>query len=574
MSPGDVASLGTFVNQATNGGAENSKVGWTLSGTGATAANLVVDTTNKFEGNAGLAWTPANANNYLTNAPITITANQGLSGRACAALVATKTTSSLKTLEAYNGSGVLGTVTILPSTNYQPTILNFSCPASGAASIRIGAGDTTIIYVDSLKWGDANGINLTSDDASIVLSQQFDRTGEVMAYAGSCPINTVSTANKVIGLSSGDYIGAKYYNLYTKLWNGLLATSGAGVTISSAAGASAAADWAANKTIRVDFRDLVLRGIGSFNTVIGQYQGDGFGSHNHGGGSHKHVSSLAITGGPFGNTPGNYANVIAGSAYTTTTAAYTSTEAIINTEGGTETRGKNVGVLYCMNYTGVYAAPIVLSGRAPTVTTFTSGSGTYTPPLGVTYLSVKITGGGGGGSGSGISGAGYGGAGGASTFGASLLTANGGGGGLYSNQPSGGGGAGGTASIGSGATGTTVTGGYGNGGAGISGQSPAGGGGGNNPFGGAGGGGSITLPTGYSGAAKTGGGGGGASGSGITYSGSGGGAGGYVDAVVTPQVSFVYNVGAAGAAGSAGSGGAAGGAGGSGYIEVIEHYGN
>jgi len=69
-----------------------------------------------------------------------------------------------------------------------------------------------------------------------------------------------------------------------------------------------------------------------------------------------------------------------------------------------------------------------------TVQRLTSGSAqTYTTPSGVKYLKVKMVGGGGGGAGSGttasLSGSNYGGNGGNTTFGTSLLTANGGSGG-------------------------------------------------------------------------------------------------------------------------------------------------
>ena len=105
------------------------------------------------------------------------------------------------------------------------------------------------------------------------------------------------------------------------------------------------------------------------------------------------------------------------------------------------------------------------SYTAPTIQTFTTGSGTYTTPAGVKYLVVELVGGGGGGSGSGTGAPGAGGAGGNTTFGSSFLTANGGNGASVDVALGNTGGTGGTASIGVGATGLAIQG--GSGGSGI-----------------------------------------------------------------------------------------------------------
>lgn len=160
LSEVDRDSLGTFKNYAVNGGAEQSKAGWSVSGTSAALTDLARDLTNKYEGNAGFTWTPANADNYLTNAALSITANQGLSGRDCAALVFTKTTATTHAIEAYDGTNVLQTVTIPASTTFAPVSINWPCSSSGSNRIRFNAGATTAISFDSLKWGDARGVNL------------------------------------------------------------------------------------------------------------------------------------------------------------------------------------------------------------------------------------------------------------------------------------------------------------------------------------------------------------------------------------------------------------------------------
>lgn len=207
--------------------------------------------------------------------------------------------------------------------------------------------------------------------------------------------------------------------------------------------------------------------------------------------------------------------------------------------------------------------------KAPTVQKFTSGSGTYTTPTNPSplYIKVKMVGAGGGGAGSGTSAAGAGGNGGNTTFGTSLLTANGGAGAAASSTT---GGAGGTASLGTGPIGTALSGGNGGGGVGV--NQGNGGAGGASYFGGAGPGGG-TIVAGVAGKTNTGGGGGGAGGIVASGSAAGGGAGGFVDAIIAaPSATYAYAVGAAGTAGAAGASGFAGGAGGSGYIIVEEYY--
>lgn len=219
--------------------------------------------------------------------------------------------------------------------------------------------------------------------------------------------------------------------------------------------------------------------------------------------------------------------------------------------------------------------------KAPTMQTFTSGSGTYTTPSGVKYLRVRMVAGGAGGGGGGSAGDNDGSSGNNSTFGTSLLTAGAGGAG---NRGSNGGvgGAAGTATISSPAYGTAIagsTGGYGGqyarGATGLVAQLK-GGDGGITPFCGSNGKGRADT-TSTAAAANTGAGGGGggvnANVATTVLTGGGGGAGGYVDAIIpSPSATYSYAVGAGGSGGAAGTDGYAGGAGGSGYIEVTEYY--
>lgn len=210
---------------------------------------------------------------------------------------------------------------------------------------------------------------------------------------------------------------------------------------------------------------------------------------------------------------------------------------------------------------------------SPTIQTFTSGSGTYVLPAGVSWIKVRMAGGGGGGGGGGINGtAGVGTAGGNTTFGS--LSTNGGGAGST----------GGNAACSGGTTTFSGTG-YAYNGAVGGGASFAGGGfdsrvaggmGGGTPFGGAGGAGQYNL-AGSGATANTGSGGGGggtnSNGANVMVSGGGGCAGGYIETWINdPASSYSYAIGASSSGGTAGTSGSAGGNGAAGVIVVEEYY--
>ena len=204
-------------------------------------------------------------------------------------------------------------------------------------------------------------------------------------------------------------------------------------------------------------------------------------------------------------------------------------------------------------------------------------SGTYTTPAGCVRIEIIAQAAGGGSAGSGTSGATNGGVGGNTTFGTSLISANGG------NPPS----SAGLATGGQGGTGGATnspaieierT----QGGGGVASNAnpngtssyPMPGAGGSSRFGGGGVGGGANS-SGGAGGANTGGGGGGSGADAVASSitGGAGGAGESVRAIINaPAATYPYAVGAGGTAGAAGSNGRPGSAGGSGGIWVIEYY--
>jgi hypothetical protein len=239
---------------------------------------------------------------------------------------------------------------------------------------------------------------------------------------------------------------------------------------------------------------------------------------------------------------------------------------------GTPTRLANGTNGQYLKSNGGTAAPSWQSFTAPTIQTFTSGSGTYTTPANVRYIKVRMVGGGGGGAGSGTANGSAAGAGGNTTFGTSLLVANGGQAGarIQSNLT------GGTASLGTGPIGFAWTGGSGGNSQYVptGGFEGAGGTGGGTMFG-PGGAGGAAGSIGRAAAANTGGGGGGGGGANAVtlYTGGGGSGGGYLDAIINaPSATYAYAVGAGGTAGGAGTSGFAAGAGAAGVIIVEEYY--
>jgi len=222
-----------------------------------------------------------------------------------------------------------------------------------------------------------------------------------------------------------------------------------------------------------------------------------------------------------------------------------------------------------------FVNPYTYAVSAPTVTRYTSGSGTYTVPSGVQYLVVELVGGGGGGGGGGTTGATNGATGGTTSFGS--LSATGGAGGVASAN-----GGGFIAIAGGSGSGGDINGNGGTAAANVPGNSslgtptnnyaPAGG---NSIYGGGGAGGTNGGGAGFNGYGY-GGGGGGAGGTnaagGLTASGGGGG-GGYCQKVISnPSATYSYAVGAGGASGTVGTNGAAGGAGSAGIIIIYEYY--
>lgn len=100
----------------------------------------------------------------------------------------------------------------------------------------------------------------------------------------TAPKNFIPTNNITIGRTGATYNGTEYLALYQTLWAqaGTTTTATDVYSISAAKGASAIADWEANKTIRINFtgNEVFIRAKGSARN-LGSYQADAFQGHVH-----------------------------------------------------------------------------------------------------------------------------------------------------------------------------------------------------------------------------------------------------------------------------------------------------
>jgi hypothetical protein len=602
VSEADKAALGVYKNYSINGGAEYNKAGWLVSGTSSALSNLVVDTTNKVEGNAGFTWTPANADNYLSNTSITIVADQGLSGKNCTAVVQTKTSVSTHKLELYDGSNVISSADIPISTGFTPVATTpVACGASGTLTARFNAGGTTALSYDNFRTGDAFGINLFSalsiKPTSVQRLTSGSGTYTLPTGIAYIRVRMVGGGGGGEGSSTNGTMPAAGTGGTTTFGTSLLTapgsayTGGAAPTVNSPAVSVVALAGGVGQAKGLYFNNTVNNqsnmpgGAGASSPFGGAGAGQGPSAGgsavaNTGSGGAGGGNGLPGTGAMYmgqGGGSGAYleAVILAPSATYAYAVGAAGTAGVAGTGGlAGGTGGSGYIEVTEFSYVSEGTAVVPNQQTLPTVQKFTTGSGTYTRPAGVSYIRVRMVGGGGGGGGSGSAGAGTATAGGNTTFGSSLLTANGGTGGTR-----GGAGTGGAYTLNSPAIGS----GWDGAGGGepptqeaTSTARPPSGGGGASVFGGAG------QPTGWGTngyAAKTNTGSGGAGGglpggTAPSTTGGGGGAGAYIDAVInSPSATYAYAVGAAGTLGAAGTNGFNGGNGALGYIEVTEYYG-
>ncbi len=458
-------------------------------------------------------------------------------------------------LKFYNNAGIFsskttgGVVSSFAGLNSGDVTLGTASGLSLSAQILSLAlsSTSTVGALSAADWNTFNGKQsaLTIGNLTDVGTDGIVVTGGSGAVIGS----GTSLAQHVADASHNGYLSSTDWSTFNSKQSALTLTNLTdagtdGITITNGTGAV----------------------IGASPVTIAQHVADA--SHN------GYLSSTDWSTFNGKQASGSYITALTGDAAASGPGSAALTLATVNSNVGTFGDATHVAQV-TVNAKGLITAAssvaITTSFTAPKVTSYTGGSATHTFTGSPLYVRVRMVGAGGGGGGGGAS-SGNGTAGGNTTFGTSLLVANGG------SQGSGGGGGvgvGGTASLGSGPTGTAVS---GSGGDGVTlGTQGGGGAGGCSFFGGAGAG-SVPGPAGGAAAANSGSGGGGGSSGVATAGGGGGGSGGFVDAVISGSTlsglagSAAYFVGAKGSGGGAGTSGSNGGNGADGYIEVTEYY--
>lgn len=515
-----------------------------------------------------------------------------------------------------------GSTNLLRNPSFEATTFSDGWTRTGAGTWTTGAA--LGLGVKSLSW-DPSGPGETITGTAVTIPNSFRgktgalvcqvqiptgaNNGDMVAWNGSAAIGAFASFEKILAGSSASTevrtsflfptsgtITARFTSgssedpvliddcsleLDDRLYNGLISTPWVTSTITTSWANStlSARQRRVGDTLELEYL-ITMTGAGSGTLQI-----------NLPSGLVIDTAKLAATGSNY-YLDGNGSTFVAAATYPTY-PRYQSTTAfnlMIGQTGSTYIYGSYITATAPSTYgvgnsiSGIVKIPIVgweavnqlaaNQQRTPTVTRLTSGSGTYTIPAGVTYLSVKMVGGGGGGAGSGTVTGTAAGAGGNSTFGVALLTANGGGAGPFGTGVGNGAAAtvaapaiGGGPHPGSNGSGSTFNVAADNNRGGVGGASCLGGSGGATGYGGPG----VAAQTN----SGSGGGGGGTSATVSSYSGGGGGAGGCIlgAIIAAPAASYAYAVGAGGTAGGAGANGFAGGAGAAGYIEITEFYG-
>lgn len=146
-----------------NGGFESGKAIWVASGGTFTA---VTSGSNLLVGKGSATWDSSAASQTLTSKTVTI--EKGYYGQNCEASITMQTPSGTAThlLQAYDGTNILVSQTVVSSTTPRQMSAVFPCPTSGTAALRLisVAADEPLIAVDEGYLGLARNVGSTSLD--------------------------------------------------------------------------------------------------------------------------------------------------------------------------------------------------------------------------------------------------------------------------------------------------------------------------------------------------------------------------------------------------------------------------
>lgn len=202
-------------------------------------------------------------------------------------------------------------ITNATTGNYSVTVKN----VGGSTGPVITQGCSAIVYSD--------GANVyLADDTSSVMA------GTIIQFAGvAAPIGYIACDGAAISRAT-----------YVRLFGAIGTTWGVGN---------------GSSTFNVpDFRGYFLRGTGTnsdgaVGPAVGGKQADDFASHTHTATQAPHTHNIAVNTNSV--TSGGGSNQPVGSTYNTPTSSAQPAITVAAT-GGTETRPKNQGILYCIKY--------------------------------------------------------------------------------------------------------------------------------------------------------------------------------------------------------------------------------
>lgn len=207
------------INILTNPGFENGKSKWTASG-----GTFTVTTTaaNVGAGTTGGSWDASGAQT-LTSAQATLPA--GLYGQVCHVSTLYKGGDTNLTLQAIDGSStVLASKVLNASTNFAVVGVDFICPTSGTAALRISAGaNAAIAYFDQAFLGarappyvaGTAEINVIKNPSAKDNINDWYASGAGITVARSTTSSDLpvgDTAIKVTPVSSTDYVYTRWTN--------------------------------------------------------------------------------------------------------------------------------------------------------------------------------------------------------------------------------------------------------------------------------------------------------------------------------------------------------------------------
>lgn len=189
-----------------NSGFESGKAQWTASG--GTLA-VVTSGSNLLDGKTSITWDASASGQTLSSKAVTL--EKGYYGRNCSAEIVTQVPSGTAThsIQAYDGTNILATATIVSSTLPYNNVVNFPCPQSGTVLLRAYANaDEPLIAADLSYLGLARNVGSTQ------------LIGEWTSYTPTIGLTGGSTTAYGKYRRVGDSVEVQYDATFTTVFTG------------------------------------------------------------------------------------------------------------------------------------------------------------------------------------------------------------------------------------------------------------------------------------------------------------------------------------------------------------------